>query len=172
MNEKEAIEKATADAFINLYNSEMETTFSIIEYSDAPDIRCQDSEGNTFNFEITLTEDRPKDIQAALGRSEHKSLAALKNHLAEVKAGKASPLERVNCLQTNVASMLVNRILPKLKKDYGKNVALVVRDTSGVGWDWDIIIEDLKLKLSSERNPFDKGIWIITVRKDKIYNLM
>ena len=64
MNEKEAIGKATADAFIRLYNTEMGKFFSITEYSDAPDIRCQDPNGNTFNFEITLTEDNLKDIQA------------------------------------------------------------------------------------------------------------
>lgn len=172
MNEKEAIEKATADAFIELYNNAQKTSFFIVEYSDAPDIRCKDNEGNTLNFEITLTEDRPKDIQAALGRSDHRSLEALKMHLAEVKADKASPLERVSCLQGNVTDMIIKRIHPKFKKDYGENVALVVRDTSPVEWDWDIVIEDLKSQLSSERNPFDKGVWIITFRMDKIYNVL
>ncbi len=94
MNEKEAIEKATADAFIKLYNLEMATSYSIAEHSDFPDIRCKDKDGNKFNFEITLTEDRPKDIQAALGRSEHRSVESLKKHLAEVKAGKVNPLAR------------------------------------------------------------------------------
>ena len=101
MNEKEAIEKATANAFIKLYNSEMGTSFTIVEYSDAPDIRCKDQDGNIFNFEITLTEDRPKDIQAALGRSDHRSVDNLRKHREEVKAGKANPLERVSCLQGN-----------------------------------------------------------------------
>jgi hypothetical protein len=172
LNEKEAIEKATADAFIQLYNSEMGTSFSIVEYSDTPDIRCKDSEGNTFNFEITLTEDRPKDIQAALGRSDHRSLEALKKHLADVKAGKANPLDRVSCLQGNVTEMILSRIQPKLKKHYGRNVALVIRDASPVGWDWDLVIDQIKHKLSLDRNPFDKGIWIITFRKDKIYQIL
>jgi hypothetical protein len=101
LNEKEAIEKATADAFIELYNSEMGSSFSTIEYSDAPDIRCQDPEGNKFSFEITLIEDKPKDIQAILGRSDHKSFDSLKKHLEDVKAGKANSLERVSCLQGN-----------------------------------------------------------------------
>jgi hypothetical protein len=90
LNEKEAIEKATADAFIELYNCEMGASFSIVEYSDAPDIRCKDSKGNIFNFEITLTEDQPKDMQAALGRSNHRRIEALRNHLADVSAGKAN----------------------------------------------------------------------------------
>ena len=93
-------------------------------------------------------------------------------HLAEVKTGKTTPLSRVSCLRGNVASMIIKRILPKLTKNYGKNVALVVRDTSPVGWDWDIVIKDLKSRLSCEHNPFDQGIWIITFRKDKIYNVL
>jgi len=172
LNEKEAIEKATADAFIELYNSEMGTSFSIIEYSDAPDIRCKDSDENTLNFEITLTEDRPKDIQAALGRSDHKSLEALKKHLSDTKAGKANPLERVSYLQGNVTDMMVARIKPKLNKDYGSNVALVVRDASPLAWDWDMVSDQIKNRLSTERNPFDKGIWILTFSKDKILRIM
>jgi len=172
LNEKEAIEKATADAFIGLYNSEMGSSFSIIEYSDAPDIRCKDPEGKQLNFEITLTEDMPKDIQANLGRSDHRSLDSLKKHLAEVKAGKANPLQRVSSLQGNVTEMIVSRIQLKLKKDYGSNVALVIRDASPLGWDWDMVADKIKAQLNLERNPFDKGIWIITYQKDKIYRVL
>lgn len=172
MNEKEAIEKATADAFVNLYNREMGTSFSIVEYSDAPDIRCKDPKGNVFNFEITLTEDRPKDIQAALGRSNHRSIEALRQHLDDVRAGKANPLERTSCLQGNVTDMIVNRILPKLQKDYGSNVALVIRDSSPVCWDWDLVVDQIKDMLNLQRNPFDKGIWIISFRKDRIFQLV
>lgn len=171
MNEKEAIEKATADAFVELYNRQMGTSFSIMEYSDAPDIRCKDQKGNIFNFEITLTEDRSKDIQAALGRSNHRSIEALRQHLADVRAGKANPLERVSCLQGNVTEMIVNRVLPKLQKDYGSNVALVIRDASPICWDWDLAVNNIKSMIPSQRNPFDKGIWIISFRKDKIYRI-
>jgi len=162
MNEKEAIEKATADAFIELYNREMGTSFSIVEYSDAPDIRCRDLDGNILSFEITLTEDQPKDIQAALGRSNHRNIEALREHMANVKAGKANPLERVSCLQGNVSEMIVKKILPKLKKDYGSNVALVIRDSSPVCWDWDLVVHPIKLMLNLQRNPFHNGIWIIS----------
>lgn len=171
-DEKKAIEKATADAFIKLYNSEMGTSFSIVEYSDSPDIRCKEPEGNTFNFEITLTEDWPKDIQAALGRSDHRSIEALRQHLADVRAGKASPLERVSCLQGNVVEMIVCRIKPKLEKDYGHNVALVIRDSSPLDWDWDLVVDHIKNRLNLLGNPFDKGIWIISYSKDKIFRLL
>jgi len=172
LTEKGAIERATADAFIRLYNAEMGTSFSIVEYSDAPDIRCRDSEGNIFNFEITLTEDRPRDISAALGRSNHRSLSTLRKHLADVRAGKANPRERVSCLQGNVVDTIVGRIQPKLLKDYGPNVALVVRDSSPIGWTWDFVVEQIKNRLNLRRNPFDKGIWIITYLKDKIVSLL
>jgi len=172
MNEKEAIEKATADAFIDLYNREMGASFSIAEYSDAPDIRCRDNKGNIFNFEITLTEDSEKDIAAALGRSGHRSIEALRENLDEVKAEKANPLEKVSCLQGNVTEMIVGRILPKLKKDYGSNAGLVIRDTSPVCWDWKLVIDNIRQILTPQRNPFDKGIWLISFRKDKIYRII
>jgi hypothetical protein len=172
MNEKEAIEKATADAFVELYNREMGTSFSIVEYSDAPDIRCKDKRGNTFNFEITLTEDRPRDIQAALGRSNHRSIEALRQHLADVKVGKANPLEWVSCLQENVTRMVVSNIIPKLQKDYGSSVGLVIRDTSPVCWNWELVLDDINKIISSYRNSFDKGIWIIPYRKDRIFRII
>jgi hypothetical protein len=172
MNEKEAIEKATADAFVELYNREMGTSFSIVEYSDAPDIRCKDKRGNTFNFEITLTEDRPRDIQAALGRSNHRSIEALRQHLADVKVGKANPLEWVSCLQENVTRMVVSNIIPKLQKDYGSSVGLVIRDTSPVCWNWELVLDDINKIISSYRNSFDKGIWIISYRKDRIFRII
>jgi hypothetical protein len=172
LNEKEAIERATADAFVELYNLEKRTSFSIIEYSDAPDIRCKDLKGDIFNFEITLTEDRPKDIAVVLGRSDQKSIEVLRQHLDKVKAGKANPLENVSCLQENVTEMIISRILPKLKKDYGLNVGLVIRDTSPVCWDWELVLEDIKSRIGSRKNPFDMGIWIISCRKDKIYKII
>lgn len=172
MNEKEAIERATADAFVELYNRDMGTSYSVVEYSDAPDIRCKDPEGRAFNFEITLTEDRPKDIQAALGRSKHRSVDALRQHLADVRAGKANPLERVSCLQGNVVDMIVDRIQPKLQKDYGSSVALVIHDSSPLCWDWDLVVYQIRGTLNLQKNPFDKGIWIISFRKDKICQII
>ena len=147
-------------------------SFFIVEYSDAPDVRCKNAEGNTFNFEITLTEDRLRDIQATLGRSNHRSLESLKKHLADVKAGKTDPHERASCLQGNVAGMIVSRINPKLKKDYGPDVALVIRDSSPVSWDWEMVLDQIKNMLNLKRNPFDKGIWIISFGKDRIFRIL
>jgi len=172
LSEKEKIEKAIADAFIELYNADYDTTYVIKEYSDAPDIRCQDGKGNIFNLEITLTEDRPSDIPALLGRSDHKNLETLKSHLDKVKTGSASIFDSVSCLSGNVLETLIQRILAKSNKDYGNNVALVVRDSSPVGWDWENIIPDIRHGLKGHNLPFDKGVWLISYDKNRIVRLV
>jgi len=172
MNETHAIEKATADAFISLYNAEMGTTYAIIEYSDAPDVRCKDSQGNALNLEITLTEDRPRDIQAALGRSDHKSHEAFVRYMALLRAGKASPFEWGSSLNEDVLPIMVDRIKRKLNMDYGPSVALVVRDASPLDWTWSRVAGEIKDRLAEERNPFDAGIWVISYSGDKITRLV
>ncbi|MEW6388210.1 MAG: hypothetical protein AB1491_11905 [Thermodesulfobacteriota bacterium] len=171
LSEKEKIEKATAEAFIKLYNEMMGTSFRIIEHSDAPDFQCSDSQNNELKLEITLTEDLPKDIAALCGRSNHRSIEALKDHMAKVKEGKAHPLERVSSFPGNVTETLVHRIRKKLNKDYGRNTALVIRDTSPLDWDWSMVIDSVKQSLDLSRNPFDKGIWIVSYDKDRIFLL-
>jgi len=163
MTEKQQIEKSTAEKFIKLYNTENSTFFEIKELSDHPDIVCEDSVGNQLKLEITLTEDRNGDIQALLGRSEHKSLEHAKQH----GMGPAS------AFSGNVIEHAYHRIFAKMSKNYGTNVALVVRDVSPLGWDWNA--EKLKLarKLKNVSNPFDKGIWIFTSsQQDKIFRVL
>jgi len=172
MNEKEAIEEATAKAFIELYNLQMGTSFKIVDYADSPDIRCKDARGNTFNFEIVLTEDKPKDIQALLGRSDHKSIESLRQFNNDVRNGQRDPRERISCLQDNVVDMIVSRIQKKLNKNYGENVALVVQDASPLDWEWDRVTEQIRNRLDLSINPFDKGIWIISYSKDRIFGVL
>jgi len=169
MNEKEKIEKSTAEGFLTLFNSHFGATFSIYKLCDAPDVKCQNSEGEELNLEVTLTEDRSKDIQASLGRSNHRSVEALEEHNKKVAEGKEQPL--FSSLSGNVLEQAASRINEKLIKRYGSNTALVVRDTSGVDWEWDSVIEDLKNKLNLENNPFDKGIWILNLAKTKLYQV-
>ena len=170
MSEKEKIEEATAEGFLNLFNGHFNTTFTIYEIGDAPDIKCQDKKGNQLNLEITLTEDRPRDIQASLGRSNHKSIKALEEHNRKVAAGLEKP--QFSSLSDNVLEQAASRINVKLLKRYGPNTALVVRDTSGVDWEWDVNVEELKNKLELESNPFDKGIWILNLAKTKLYQVI
>ena len=172
MTEKEQIERATAEGFIPLYNKEMNASYMIAEYSDAPDVRCVDAQGNKLNLELTLTEDRPGDIQARLGRSNDRGLEALRAHVEKVKAGKADALERVSSLNGNITEVVLTRIQAKMNKRYGLNSALVVRDTSGVDWDWSLVIQDLCNHLKHIPNPFDKGIWILSCSKDRIFHVV
>lgn len=170
MNEKQRIEQTTAEGFLLLLNRHLGTDYRIVELGDAPDVRCQSSKGEALNLEITLTEDRPRDIQAALGRSNHKSVQALAEHNKRVAEGKEKP--QFNALPGNVLAQIAARIKAKLEKSYGPNTALLIRDTSGVDWDWDFVIEELKEGIKSERNPFDKGIWILSLAKTKLYQVL
>jgi hypothetical protein len=172
MSEKELIERGTAETFLHLYNCEHRTTYRLLECGDAPDVRCIDDDGAPLNLEITLTEDRAGDIQALLGRSDSRSLGALKAHLELVKRGIADPLDRFSALGDNVSEMIVHRIRAKMLKRYGSSTALVVRDTSGVDWDWELVASELKSKLAGERNPFDRGVWVLSARATAIQRLM
>ena len=172
LDEKKAIEKATAEGFLKLYNQNMNTFYKIVEHSDSPEIRCEDTAGNKMNLEITMTEDRPGDICSLLGRSGHRNVESLKAHRAEVEAGKASELEWVSSLPGNISAMLVTRIQAKLNNDYGPNTALVVRDMCPADPDWDLEVDDIKAQLDLSRNPFDKGIWILSRCKDRLFRLV
>ena len=173
MTEKEAIELETAEKFIDLYNSQMGTSFSIVKHSDAPDFYCQDKEGTELKFDVTLTEDRPSDIQALLGRSDARSPEAMKWHNEAVERGEESIFESVSCLQGNVFQMAKNRIQDKINKmRYGSNTALVVRDVSPLGWSWETVLDDLASSLDLRNNPFDKGIWLIAFSNNKIFRIV
>ena len=80
---------------------------------------------------------------------------------------------RVSHLQGNVVETIVERIQSKLKKDYGTHddVALVVRDTSPVSWDWGDVVDQIRDALELERTPYRAGIWIISFLKDQIYRV-
>lgn len=169
MNEKKRIEQGTAEGFLKLFNGNAGTDFKIVELGDAPDVKCQDSNGNQLNLEITLTEDRPGDIQAILGRSDHLSVEALKQHNKRVAEGREKP--RFSSLSGNVLDQVVERIKGKLLMSYGPSSALVVRDTSGVDWEWECVIGEIANRLQNERNPFDRGIWILNIDKTKLYQV-
>lgn len=172
MNEKQTIEAGTAESFLHLYNAVNGTSFRIVRYGDAPDIECEDCNGRKLNLEITLTEDSPRDIQASLGRSDHRSIESLRTHNGEVRAGRAEPLDRASSLDGNVACSLILRLRSKLKKRYGSHTALVIRDSSGVDWDWDLELHHLRAKFASEKNPFDEGVWIVNCTKDRLFRLL
>ena len=160
-DEKQRIELGTAKGFLRLYNKHFGTSFRVLAQSDAPDIRCVDDAGHQLGLEITATEDSDRDIQALLGRSDHKSIDALTAQNERVASGLHSP---PFVSFEDVKKALVARITSKFNRDYGSNVALVVRDTSGC--------EEVASGLDLARNPFDKGIWVLTRVMDKLFQIV
>lgn len=168
-DEKREIERGTAEGFLILYNKHFGTTFRVAELSDAPDVRCIDDIGGELNLEITTTEDAPRDIQALLGRSDHKSIEALVEHNDRVAQGLKSP-QLVSF--DDAESALVSRIAAKCENDYGRSTALVIRDSSGCDWEWDEAAAEIALKFGLRRNPFDRGVWLLTRTRDKLFQLV
>jgi len=156
MTEKKTMERATAEAFLAFYNNKMNTSFEIKEYSDAPDIRCEDSNGNKLNLEITSTEDFPstKDVPGDI-QSAYRD-------------------NKVPCVRDfdGACDTLFQRICAKAKKDYGPDVALVIQNFSAVGWCREVA-EKTKVRFSNsldKLNPsFDKGIWLIACGRNEIF---
>lgn len=170
MNEKQKLEKGTAEGFLTLYNAQFGTDFRLVELADAPDARCADSKGQPLNLEITMIEDRPLDIKFLLGRSNSRSVEALEAHLEKVRQGEEQPM--FGSLSDEVSENLVMRVEAKLQNSYGSDVALVVRVMSGADWDWDLVASDLRERLDLSRNPFDRGIWIISWAKNRLFRIV
>ena len=157
--------------FIEKYNFDHQTDYKIVSVAgpdQSPDIIARDCHGNILSIEVTMTEDNPGDIAAALGRSEHKSIDALRAHLKAVQTGKERLV--VNCLQENVLMILLSRLEKKLLKRYGRNVALVVRETS-LPWDWEMVLPDIHRYLAGKYVPFDQGIWLLSRGKDRLMRI-
>jgi hypothetical protein len=171
MNEKEAIESATAEAFLDHYNNTKLTSFRVTEHGDAPDIIAHDELGNRLQVEVVMTEDRVGDIKAMLGRSDVRSSESLRRHVELVRQGKTEPLQHASSLHQNVIASLKRRLKVKMTKRYGPNTALVIRDTSGVDWDWDVFVGDVKTSFGDQLNPFDRGIWLLNSSKDRLFQL-
>jgi hypothetical protein len=63
LSEKQRIEKATAEWFLNIYNKKFGAAFQIQEISDTPDVICFDKNlDKVLKLEISLLEDLPGDI--------------------------------------------------------------------------------------------------------------
>jgi len=167
-NEKQQIELATAEGFFALYNAQFQTSYTVTHIAgdgEAPDVLAENEAGQEFNLEITLTENRPGDIAATLGRSDNRSIDALKRHLEAVRTGKERP--QITSLPDNALSVLLQRIDKKLIKRYGRNTALIVRDTS-ILWDWEQVLPSIQQHLDGKTIPFDLGIWLLAFNKTSL----
>ena len=170
-SEKQKIELATAEGFFSLYNTQHNASYTVTHVAgdgEVPDVFAKDNAGNVFNLEITLTEDRIGDVAARLGRNDSRSLEELKRHLKAVRIGKERL--RNTSLQGNALPVLLQRIDKKLIKRYGRNTALVIRDTSPL-WDWEQVLPAIQGHLKSKTVPFDLGIWLLAFDKKSVVQI-
>ena len=157
-SDKETLEVANATMFLELFNGAHGTQFSIIKHGDAPDFECADeSSGDSFALEMTMTQDRELDIAARSGRSESRSVRALREQLEAVREGKATALEGVDTPE-NWNEQLARCLEAKAAKDYGKNVALAIRDVSPMRWDVDHARIAEVCRRAAPR--FGRGLWL------------
>jgi hypothetical protein len=172
MNEKRAIEAGTLEAFLRFLSDSESASYRVVEHGDAPDFVCRDDEGRILQVEIVTTEDRTGDMAALLGRSNSRSIEELKRHLAEVRVGHADPLDRVSQLDGNVVDSLIERLRAKLLKRFGQSTALVIRDTSGVDWDWDLVAPQIRAAIESVVNPYDRGVWVVNRMCSRVFRIV
>ncbi len=169
--ETQQIELASAKSFLREYNRANETSYEVVCPADAPDILCKDSTGDVLNLEMTTSDDRDGDIQAALGRSEGRSVDVVKTPLERGRQGRAHVLSLVSNLETDVVPRVAECIRKKLLKDYGTNVALVVYHKTGCQWTWDRGVRLVRDRIDLTANPYDKGIWILDWLGDDKYRI-
>jgi len=149
-SEKERIEKATAEIFLNLYNKRFGTSYEIKALGEPPDVECIDHlSGKKLNLEVSLIEDLLYEIRYVLGRG----------------AKPISPTTNSTVVSSDDSIMQIKKSLKKkLLASYGKNTALVLRQVSPLwgpsAWEY------FKKKLQEEdffkyKRHFDAGVWVI-----------
>lgn len=154
VEEKRAIENATVKGFLDLYNLEKADDFRITTHGDSPDFVCTNSVGRRLNIETTTAHDDRNDMQVLLGRA----------------TSRKRP--RSARLRDFVLANLLTIIREKQLKRYGSNTALVIRQTSGVDWDWEMEIEAIRSGFPGQTSPYDVGVWIIDRTMTKIWRVL
>jgi len=151
LSEKQRIEKATAQLFLDLYNLKLQTHYVIQELSDTPDVICIDPDtGRRLELEISLLEDVPGDVAYILNRGPKPVSSSTQTVAASFSKDSVNQLE--------------SSLRKKLLSTYGADTALVLRQTSPL-WepkDWTSVAERFRIEIlqGKERN-FGAGVWII-----------
>ncbi len=154
LSPKKLREMKTAEIFLGLYNDQMRTSFEIIEFSDPPDIICQDMiSREKLELEISYLQDLFGQIAYLLGKA---------------------PLPISPSTNTTVYTFedIVDTykfyLNKKLQSFYGKNTALVLESvTAYMGpKEWkDIQIRINDVLIGKEEN-YGTGIWVICTDTD------
>ncbi len=154
---KRKIEMCTGRAFLEMYNKYKEENYLIAKHTDCPDLYCTNMKKEILNIEITLTQDDEKCIDCLLN---HKKVPKETN--------------KVYRLDVGIKNNLVNRIRDKIDKTKhykDDNLALVVRDTSRLDWDWQLSGIYGDLSQVSALKYFNRGIWLINNDKNMLFEL-
>lgn len=169
--ETRSIERATAEMFVAMYNAKTGDTYRVVGQPEPPepDVLCENDAGDKLKLEITMLQDRPRDIQSLLGRSDADSLETLQANNERIRRGEVAAIDTVACFERDVIPNLLDRLRAKLDKQcIGPNVALVMRSTSPLDWDWNLymyevrqVLESILLELKLGHPPYDRGIWIV-----------
>lgn len=151
MTEKQQIEKATAQTFLDLYNSQNVTKFEIHELADTPDVICRDqTTGEELKLEITLLEDLLGEVRYKLGRGNQPNSPTT-----------GSP---VRSFYDDVVPQLQRALEKKLMSSYGSRTALVIQQVSPL-WgptDWKTVVDRIRNDtVHGREGQFGAGIWII-----------
>ena len=154
--EKQLIEKATAELFINLINNKFGTNYCILHLGDSPDVTCEDQNSCAhLDLEITLIEDHPGDIQYLLGRKGNRTLSPT----------TGLPITSSDDAYNSVVKALKN----KAYTSYGPHTALVIRQTSPLWYvsDWKRELTKIPSEIVIElQKNYDFGVWIICTNND------
>ncbi len=153
--EKVAVERATAERFLEVYNQQQGLDFRINELGDSPDVRCVDGRtSDVLNLEICVLEDMPGYARWRLGRG--------RKPLGRFGSG-------VRSFSDEVLTEMRKRLRDKLTKRYGSRTALVVRQLSPI-WDrddWNRYLAELSWReLGYEPETFDRGVWLLTLKDE------
>ena len=157
LTEKQRIEKACANVFLNLLNRQFGTEYKIFKLGDSPDVNCLDSNTNlSLSLEITLLEDITGEIAYLLGR-RNKTLV--------------SPVTGLPCTSFSDDSgpKLEQRLAEKSNIDYGPRTALVIKQISPLWFatDWGNYKRTMDMSiLDKAKEHFEAGIWIICTNND------
>lgn len=149
--EKKRIERATAQLFLDLYNSEYNTHFGISELGEAPDVKCIDAEtGNTLFLEISLLDNLEGDIAHELGRGKK-----------PISPTTGTP---VIDFFRDVVPRFRRQLEKKMLSSYNEITALVYLQVS-ILWDqleWIPYAAYLReAVVRGKENRFGAGIWVI-----------
>lgn len=156
LNEKQRIEKGTAEIFLNVYNNRVGCDFIVERLGDQgngePDVICRShNTGERLSLEVTCLEDVYGDTAYRLGRLE-KPMS---------KSGLPG-----RSFDFDTLPRIFERLSDKCQKRFGANVALVLRQVSGIPWDFEVELGKIRALIDLRNNPYDKGIWILSIQRE------